>query len=83
MTLMRNRVRVDKADADALLSIILTPGRGDGIGVPNAGLDTAAVRLRAALQDAYPVPLTDQVRLPQALVRELIDALRAAADEDT
>jgi hypothetical protein len=83
MPLMRNRVRVDKSDADALLAVVLTPHHGDGVRVANADLDTAATRLHAALQDAYPVPLTDQVRLPRALVRELVDALRAAANRGT
>jgi hypothetical protein len=78
MPLMRNRVRVDKADASALLEIILTPGREDHSQEGDADLIAAALRVREVIRDAYPVPLTDQVRLSTGLVGELTDALRAA-----
>jgi hypothetical protein len=78
MPLMRNRVRVDKVDAVALLEIVLTPGRDDQGQENNDDLIAAALRVRDVLRAAYPVPLTDQVRLSLGLVRELADALRAA-----
>lgn len=79
MRLMRNRVRVDKADAAALVEIIPKPGHDDDRSQDrNADLTAAAVRVREVLDSAYPVPLTDHVRLDPGLVLELTDLLRKA-----
>lgn len=81
MPLMRNRVRVDRADATALVAIILKPPHDDCSQETDTELIAAALRVREVLERAYPVPLTDQVRLDPGLVRELSDRLRAALND--
>ena len=75
MPLMRNRVRVDRQDAEALIDAIQqahAETRGDAV--------TAATEtIRVALRDSFPVPLTDQVRIDPARALALAQALRSAA----
>jgi hypothetical protein len=73
MPLMRNRVRVDKQDADALIDSIVAGGGNQ------AGLVASAGEVRRALKAAPLVPFTNQVRLSSEMAHELARALRSAA----
>jgi hypothetical protein len=74
MLFMRNRVRVDRQDADTLIDAI-QQARSGGQDDP---VIAAAENIRVALRASYPVPLTYQVRIDpteaQALARALLSA---------
>jgi hypothetical protein len=77
MPFMRNRVRVDKQDAEALIDAIeQAPRRGD----QDDAVIAAAENVRVALRASYPVPFTYEVRIApteaQALARGLLSAAR-------
>jgi hypothetical protein len=82
--LLRDRVRVDKHDilmrvnrlATAVQVEVANHGLERTVG---SGLVVAADNLRDEARHAYPIPLTDQVRLPRARAAELASALRSAA----
>ncbi|MHB8691912.1 MAG: hypothetical protein ACYDHH_11750 [Solirubrobacteraceae bacterium] len=84
MPLMHGRVRIDKLrvyrSVDALREA-LERDQADGRVEKAKGFDIlmAADRLRDAVANAYPVPLTDQVRLRAQQAAELARALRIAA----
>jgi hypothetical protein len=82
--LLRDRVRVDKREVYRLVESIQEAVRaeaGDSRLDSTAGSDLhrATTDVQEAVKDAYPVPFTDQVRLPSERVTELANALRAAA----
>jgi hypothetical protein len=62
MPLMRNRVRVDRRDAEALIDAIQHAHASDQAGA----VTVATENIRVALRDSFPVPLTDQVRVDPA-----------------
>ena len=81
---MPARVRVDKRDACSLVEQIgerlrseVASDRVDKA----AGFDllAAADDVRLAIDKAYPVPLTEQVRLSRPQASDLANALRASA----
>jgi hypothetical protein len=82
--LLRDRVRVDRREVYRLVETVNESMRSE---VADHQLDKAAAYdlmqatndLREAVTTAYPVPLTDQVRLPRGRAIELAWALRAAA----
>jgi hypothetical protein len=84
MPLMGGRVRIDKLrvyrSVDALREA-LERDQADGRVDQAKGFDIlmAADSLRDAVVNAYPVPLTDQVRLGAEQAAELARALRTAA----
>src|SRR3954447_8725366 len=84
MPLMRDRVRIDKRDTDALAAAIdgeIRDAVERGTLSREAGYNVLSVttRVRKDLRNAYPVPLTDQVRISRSQAAELGRALRAAA----
>jgi hypothetical protein len=79
MPLMRNRVRVDKRDAEALIIAIQQTLSGG----PEDAMTAAADGIRDALRRASPVPLTDQVRIVPTEARALAHALLVAAELTT
>jgi hypothetical protein len=75
MPLMRNRVRVDRKDAEALIDAIQQAHAGNR----GEAVTAATTKIRVALGDSFPVPLTDQVRIDRAQALALAQALRSAA----
>ena len=80
MPLTRNRVRVDKRDAEALIDAIQQADHGDD---PDDAVSAAAENVRVALRASYPVPLTYQVRIAPTEARALACALLSAAGLDS
>jgi hypothetical protein len=83
---MRNRVRVDRRDAIDLIDAIVKANPYETLVGPNednAELAGAVEEVRRALARAYPIPLTDQVRLLPERTQELARALREAARLDS
>jgi hypothetical protein len=83
MPLMRGRVRVDKREVYRLVDAIVASVPGpltDRSFDSGAGSDVLAVAedVREALRHAYPVPLTDEIRLPAQYAAELARRLRSA-----
>ena len=84
MPLLRGRVRVDKRDVYSLIDTVLDRAHGGREGhqsksVLSPDLLAAVESVRESIRNAYPVPLTDQVRLPISKTSELARALRAVA----
>ena len=73
--LMRKRVRVDRRDVETLIDAIQQRRSSD----PEDAMTAATNNVRDALQQAFPVPLTDQVRIAATEARALAHALLAAA----
>ncbi|MEA2217384.1 MAG: hypothetical protein QOJ35_10 [Solirubrobacteraceae bacterium] len=83
MPFMRGRVRVDKRDADdlaAALDVKVRNAVDHGRLGTDAGYHVLSVttQMREDLRNAYPVPLTDQVRVQRSRAIDLAQALRAA-----
>jgi hypothetical protein len=82
--LLRDCVRVDRHEIDDRIDRLTRAVR---VEIADHGLDEevgsdivhAADDLRYATSHAYPVPLTDQIRLPRARASSVARALRAAA----
>jgi hypothetical protein len=82
--LLRDCVRVDKHEIDDRLDRL---ARAVQVEIADHGLDEAVASdivraaddLRYAATHAYPIPLTDQIRLPRARASNAARALRAAA----
>jgi hypothetical protein len=84
--LMRERVRIDKRDADDLAAAIdgeVRDAVDRGTLDKEAGYNvlSATTQMREVLRNAYPVPLTDQVRIPRSQAADLGRALRAAVGD--
>ena len=82
--LLRDRVRVDRRELDRRLDQLITAVRAEVADHrldKTAGFDLlqAAEDVRDARMHAYPIPLTDEVRLPRARAAEMAAALRAAS----
>jgi hypothetical protein len=75
MPLMRDRVRVDREDAEARIELIIR-GPAD----ETDPLTNAAVAVSDALKKAPPVPLTYQVRIAPHHAQQLAAALRSAPE---
>ena len=81
--LLRDRIRVGRREVDRRLDQLVSAVRAE---VADHSLDkTAGFDLLQAAEDvrdarihAYPIPLTDQVRLPRARAAEMAASLRAA-----
>lgn len=85
MPFMRDRVRVDRRDAIDLIDAIVKANPYETRAGPNAdNTDLLGVveEVRRALAGAYPIPLTDQVRLPPETTQQLARSLREAARLD-
>jgi hypothetical protein len=75
MPLMRNRVRIGNREAEALIAAIQQTRSGGSEDAVPASTDS----IRDALHQAFPVPLTDQVRIAPTEARALAHALLVAA----
>lgn len=75
MPLLRDRVRVDREDAEALIELIIRAPAGE-----TDPLTRAAVGVRNALKDAPTVPFTYQVRISPYQAQQLATALRSAPE---
>ncbi len=81
--LLRDRIRVGRREVDRRLDQLVSAVRAevaDHTLDKTAGFDLlqAAEDVREARIHAYPIPLTDQVRLPRARAAEMAASLRAA-----
>jgi hypothetical protein len=72
----RNRVRVDRQDAEKLIDAIQ---QADGRDQQRGAVSTAAEDVRAALGASHPVPLTYQVRIAASEAQALAQRLLSAA----
>jgi hypothetical protein len=82
--LLRDRVRVDRREIDRRLDELVNAVRAevaDHSLDKTAGFDLlqTAADVRDARMHAYPIPLTDQIRLPRARAAEMAASLRAAS----
>ena len=79
--LLRNRVRVDKVQALQLVDAIADEA-GSPADASSATSDLLATvaSVRDAVRTAYPIPLTDQVRLPAERATGLAAELRSRSD---
>jgi hypothetical protein len=79
LPILRQQVRVDK---DGVYDLVAAMRDAAPYGLPRRtalhSLLEAAEAVEDAARNAMPVPLTDDVRLPQARVDELLRGLRAA-----
>jgi hypothetical protein len=76
--LLRDRVRVDKVEVLKLVdSIAHATGTSDIGGTATPGVLAAVESVRDAIRRAYPIPLTDQVRLPVERAAALAANLRS------
>jgi hypothetical protein len=81
--LLRGRVRVDKREVLKLADSIDEPPTSQWADTSSAtsGVTTAIAAVRDAVRSAYPIPFTDQVRLPVEHVAELAAKLRSCAED--
>jgi hypothetical protein len=82
--LLRDRVRVDRREIDRQLERLAEAVRSEVADhrldkVAGYDLLQAGEAVRCARRNAYPIPLTDQVRLPGSGAAEMATALRAAS----
>lgn len=75
MPLVRDRVRVDREDAEALIELIIRAPAEE-----TDPLTRAAVAVRDALKKAPSVPFTYQVRIAPHQAQQLAAALRSAPE---